>query len=286
MILPVPASPAAVAAYGRALHRRYPALSIVSIGQSVCGRSIDAYVLGRDASRIVLVAAAVHAQEWLTSLVALRLLEALCRLGEPRDRAVVILPQVNPDGVAIALSGARSAPQNRRAWLRSLGSDVPGRWQANARGVDLNHNFNAGWKKLQELEQKIGIVGPAPRRFGGFSPESEPETRAVCDLCRRVRVSQLLALHSQGEEIYWQYGDRTPKEARAVAEMLAALSGYRVASPEPLATGGGMKDWFIEQYGRFGFTLELGRGVNPLPADDLDPIWDKTSEMLLAFATL
>ena len=68
-----------------------------------------------------------------------------------------------------------------------LGGDIPGRWQANARGVDINHNFNAGWAALQLQERAAGIGGPSPRQWGGPAPESEPETRAMTELCRRCR---------------------------------------------------------------------------------------------------
>lgn len=112
--------------------------------------------------------------------------------------------------------------------------------------MDINHNFNAGWALLQELERKKGIDGPAPRQWGGPCPESEPETRALTGLCARFRFRHVVALHSQGEEIYWRYGDRTPPQAQMMADVLGAASGYRVADPEGLASHGGFKDWFID----------------------------------------
>lgn len=192
---------------------------------------------------------------------------------------------VNPDGVDIALRGSGAAgpsPSRPPPW----GPTSPGRWQANARGVDINHNFNAGWALLQELERKKGIDGPAARQWCGPCPESEPETQALTGLCGRFRFRHVVALHSQGEEIYWRYGDRTPPQARMMADVMGAASGYQVADPEGLASHGGFKDWFIDSTGRPGFTIELGLGVNPLPVSDFESLYAKAREMLLLAALL
>ena len=136
------------------------------------------------------------------------------------------------------------------------------------------------------MERENGIDGPSPRQFGGACAESEPETRALTALCRRAQFRHVLALHSQGEEIYWQYGERTPDTARMMANILAASSGYAVAEPTGLASHGGFKDWFIEEMGRPGFTIEMGRGKNPLPLDEFEPIYEKAREMLLLAALM
>ena len=46
-----------------------------------------------------------------------------------------------------------------------------------------------------------------------------------------------MALHSQGEEIYYQYGPRTPKQSALVAQMLASVGGYRAVSYTHLGQG-------------------------------------------------
>ena len=62
---------------------------------------------------------------------------------------------------------------------------------------------------------------------------------------------------------------------------MAASSGYRVCVPDGLASHGGFKDWFIEKFGRPGFTIEIGKGENPLPVQDLEPIYARLFEMML-----
>ena len=66
-----------------------------------------------------------------------------------------------------------------------------------------------------------------------------------------------------------------------MAQVLAGSCGYRVATPKGTASHGGFKDWFIEKLGRPGFTIEVGRGRNPLPVEELDPIYCRIIEMLL-----
>lgn len=297
IVTPQPADSGTVRALLAALCGRYRFLELQPVGRSVLGRDIYGVLIGGGRER-VLYAAAFHGQEWITSLVLLRLCEEICEAlnGDGRladmdfrraiaGRCLVFIPQVNPDGVDIALRGSTAAGPFS-ALVAEKGGDTPGLWQANARGVDLNHNFDAGRAALQEMEQQQGICGPSPRQWCGEAAESEPETRALTSLCRRGDFRHVLALHSQGEEIYWQYGSRTPPYARMMANILASASGYLVAQPEGLASHGGFKDWFIEETGRPAFTIELGRGQNPLPLAQFEAIYAKAREMLLLAALM
>lgn len=274
------------------LCRKYSFLNRFEVGKSVLGRSICGLKLGAG-EESVLYAGAFHAQEWLTSLVLLRFAERLCQALDTGSelagidcrrallgRGLVIVPCVNPDGVEIALSGAQSAGDLTDEVMRISSGDLS-LWNANARGVDINHNFDAGWHIVRQLEQSAGINGPSPRRFGGTSPASEPETQAMVELCERSSFRSVLALHSQGEEIYWKYGERTPAGAALMARVLAMASGYELKTPTAIASHGGFKDWFIDKYNRPGFTVEMGKGKNPLPLDELDTIYERLEEMFM-----
>lgn len=294
-IRPQRADAGAVQGMLRTLGHEYPFLRVIPVGGSVLGREIPAIVLEKGEQTVVM-AAAFHGQEWITSLVLLQLCGDICaamaagqRLAgldirrAAAGRRLVLVPQVNPDGVEIALHGAASAGRFAPAVAR-LGGNRPGLWQANARGVDINHNFPAGWKALHKMEKEKGIAGPSPRQWGGPCPVSEPETDALICLCRKLCPRHVVALHTQGEEIYWKYGPRTPPQAHLMAQVMADASGYKAASPSGLASHGGFKDWFIEETGRPGFTLEMGRGKNPLPLSDFEALYEKAQEMLLLAA--
>lgn len=262
------------------------------IGKSCGGRDILALKLG-SAEEYSLIAAAIHGSEHITSVILLMLIEELCgalKSGDSiagirphlcmKDRGVIFIPRVNPDGCEISIHGA-AACGNEADKIRLLCRGDFEHWNANLRGVDINHNFNAAWEALHKKEAKAGIYGPAPTRFGGHSPESEPETKALTELCRGIKIRQAVALHSQGEVIYGGFGGITPPRSEKMWEIMATSSGYAPSSPEGLALGGGFKDWFITEFNRPAFTVELGRGKNPLPPTTAAEIYERVKEMLM-----
>ncbi len=271
--------------------KEYPFLVCHSIGKSVCGRDIMAYSLG-NYKNIVLFAGAFHAQEWLTGLVLLRFLEKVCEAVKNEktisgvdisaslfSKGLTVIPCVNPDGVEIVLNGAESAGK-----LKDSVSDIAkndfSKWNSNANGVDINHNFDAGWEILREMETKTGIFGPSVRQYGGFAPHSEPETQSLVRFCERHYIDHAFAIHSQGEEIYWSYGENTPENSLTMANIFSVCSGYELVENNALASHGGFKDWFIEYFRRSAFTIEIGKGENPLPVEKLDEIYERIEEML------
>ncbi len=285
--------------YCGALHAlcdEYAFLKLASIGKSVEGREIFSLTVG-DAAETVLFAAAFHGSEHITTEISLMFTEMLCLClltDSPlaginlkkaiRGRSITVIPRVNPDGCDISVRGAAAA--KNYAFIRRISEGDTLHYNANAHGVDINHNFPAGWDELHRLERMNGILGPSPTRYGGKFPESEPETRALCEFCRKNPVRHALALHTQGEVIYWNYGDRTPEKAFKMAQIMASVSGYAPDVPVALATGGGFKDFFIEEFARPAFTLEMGMGKNPLPENTAEDIYRKAEEMLTLAAIM
>ena len=268
----------------------YGFLTRDTIGESRCARPIDMLCVGNRRKQ-VLFAGAFHGMEWITSLILLKFLDELCfsvmtgqamcgvKMGVMlNQRGLAVIPCVNPDGVEIQIHGAESAG-NYAELVRNAGETS--KWQANAVGVDINHNFSAGWDKLKKLELENGINKPSPTRYGGEFPESEPETRSIASYCRSGNISHAIAFHRQGEEIYWNFGDYNDMEALKMARVMSYSSGYKIAEPEGLAGGGGFKDWFEEKFRQPAFTVEVGRGENPLPIEDFDGIYQKIREMLV-----
>ncbi len=270
---------------------RNPFLKQFSIGKSCAGRDITAIVLG-EAEEYVLFAAAFHGSEHITSNVLLMFLEEFS-LAYSKDkflagvkvkkalgkRGIIFVPLVNPDGCEISIHGESACGNSALKIKRLCGGNFE-KWNANLRGVDINHNFDAGWRSLHALEREMGIMGPAPTRFGGPYPHSEPETTALVNLCKENNICHAIALHSQGEVIYWSYNGLEDSRSKQMAEIMATTSGYALDVPVRLATGGGFKDWFIEKYLRPAFTVEVGRGKNPLPITDTAKIYSDIREML------
>ena len=261
---------------------RFPQVRVFPAGKSVRGRNL--YVLGLgNLQSVNLMAGGWHGQEWLTTLVLMKFFEELAAAqqqgasmyGLPveknlRRTGLLVVPMVNPDGIELGFS-------------RNQGAD---KWQANGRGVDLNHNFDANFPLCRRLEQKAGVFGPGPGKYGGPYPHSEPETRAMIQLCCSFHVRCAWAFHSQGEEIYWHYGEHTPAASLPMAQLISSVSGYRICEPAPSAAHGGFKDWFIQKLHRPGFTLEIGKGENPLPITDLEPVYQKLREAMVLMTVL
>lgn len=280
-----------------ALCEKYDFIKSSIIGKSCLGKSIPILKIGSTDSYSLIVAG-IHGSERITSTVLLMFIEELCDTIQNNgflsginvnkamhSRGVIFVPCLNPDGCDISLLGKKACDNFGEKIEALCGGDFT-HWNANLRGVDLNHNFNAGWNELHQKERELGIIGPAPTRFGGFKPHSEPETLALTELCQTMNIRQIMALHSQGEVIYWDFGKKTPAKSRKIAEIMATSSGYALDIPISIATGGGFKDWFIESFARPGFTVEIGKGKNPLPAENAETIYTRIKEMLMLYTIM
>jgi hypothetical protein len=131
----------------------------VTFGHSVRGTALRAVRLGDpDARRKALVVGVIHGDE----RAGLKVVRALRR--SHRDIKGVrlwVASTVNPDGLA---AGTRQ----------------------NAHGVDLNRNFSFHWRALGS---------PSSGDYSGPHPFSEPETRAVRRLVRRLRPRVTIWYH-------------------------------------------------------------------------------------------
>lgn len=116
----------------------------------------------------------------------------------------------------------------------------------------------------------------------GAAPLCAPEARALYRLTRRISPELVIALHTQGEVIYWKYLDLEPPGAEACGRAMADASGYALEDT-PYASGhAGYKDWFILDYDRPGYTIECGLGENPLPRADFGAIYPAVRAALAA----
>ena len=282
------------------LKARYPFIETGFIGSSVLGKELPYLRLGRG-GRTVLYNASHHALEWITSPVLMKFAEDYAKayaLGQPlaghhpddlwNEVSIYIVPMVNPDGVDLVIDGLQRGNPYYDDLIRwNNGSmDFSQVWEANIRGVDLNHNYNAAWEQSKQAEEAMGITGPGPTRFSGPYPESEPESRAMVDFTRSVTPRLVMAYHSQGKVIFWDFMDLAPADAETIGRQLSALSGYALAAPEGIASYAGYKDWFIQDFRRPGYTIEVGQGKNPLPISQFGAIYADNLPMLVYAATV
>ncbi|MBR2734855.1 MAG: hypothetical protein IKE05_01520, partial [Clostridia bacterium] len=133
------------------------------IGESVCGRKIDFMYIG-DIKKSAIWVGSHHGLEWITTLLMfeffydicknIKFNESICGIEVRKklmNRGLVIVPCLNPDGVEIALNGFKFVPKSKLP-IKNINDEFSLKWQSNANGVDLNHNYNAGWEALHERE--------------------------------------------------------------------------------------------------------------------------------------
>lgn len=262
---------------------KYPKLQKETIGYSVLGKPIYALKLGNSGKKIV-ITAAHHAKEWITSALLMCIINTLLENGN-FSHTFYFIPMVNPDGVNLCIKGlAQDLPVyvRKRLIMINGSEDFVGKWQANIRGIDLNHNYDASFSKGKALQLKEGIFAPAPTKYSGEYPESEPETKAIVSFTKKIAPQMVIAYHSQGEEIFYKYQGKCAPDAEKIAQKLANASGYQLILADGLTDCTGYKDWVIEKFNIPAFTIEVGKGENPLPITQLEKIYNDNIKLILA----
>ena len=279
----------------RGLQMRYPFIGTGDIGLSVMGKPIWYLKLG-SGDNAVLYNASHHANEWITTPLLLKFAEDLAAASAAGENifdysaaalldyaSVTLIPAVNPDGIDLVTGELQQGEFYRGAVnIADDWPDIPfpAGWKANIRGTDLNLQYPAGWEEAKKNKYAQGVQGPAPMDYVGPAPLSAPESRALYDYTLALSPRLTLSFHTQGAEIYWRYGECEPEGAKKIGELFAKLSGYTLADPAQVSSNAGYKDWFIEAFDRPGFTIEAGRGTNPLPITDFDKLYRENLPIL------
>lgn len=200
-----------------------------SYGTSRKGRSLIAYHFGNKGP-VTLYTGAIHGNEissqrmmqsWISELDA--------NPGKLDGRRVVVIPSINPDGVA---SGTRN----------------------NSRDVNLNRNFPTdNWQK--DIDDTDG----KNKGGGGKKPLSEPEAAALASYTKQLNPRLLLSYHAVGSLVI---GDGAGTYSGQRANKYANMVGYRNATGEgdtfDYSITGAYEDWTWRNQGIPSMTIELG----------------------------
>lgn len=278
----------------------YPFCRTELLTSTAFQRPIRTLVVG-NGPRKVIYTAAHHANEWITSLVLLKFAEELAEaiqsggelFGQKAERirqavTIYMVPMVDPDGVDL-VTGAIEPGDIQYALAQRISQDYPNipfpnGWKANLLGTDLNLNYPAGWLMAREIKFSQGYVRPAPRDYVGRAPLNQLETQALAAYTEVIDPALVLAYHSQGKEIYWQFMNYEIPGAEELGQLMAQVSGYTLAETPYASSFAGYKDWFIQQFRRPGYTIEVGTGENPLPLEQFDEIYRDNLGILVVAA--
>ena len=276
---------------------RYPFVELKESGRSVEGKRLNLLEMGKK-GRSVLVNASHHANEWITTPLVLKFLERYAasyansdsiegfnasRLFE--NSRLYMMPLVNPDGVDLVNGVADGTYLANACKIAEAYPNIrfPEGWKANIEGTDLNLNYPAEWEKAKGIKYGLGFKTPAPRDFVGENPLSAPESRSVYNLTKSENFVFTISYHTQGEEIYYTFQGQTPPGGRFYGEEFARLSGYRLADAPYNSSFAGYKDWVIQDYNVPSYTIEAGKGENPLPLSEL-PLMYRDNAGIMAYA--
>ncbi|MFI8687541.1 stalk domain-containing protein [Rossellomorea sp. NPDC077527] len=255
------------------------------IGQSEYGRNIYAVGLG-NGKESVYIDGSHHAREWLTTNLNMYMINKYAQFYQlhynldqynVRDTlnktTIWFVPMVNPDGVTLQQKGLSAFPQSSHAYLTQIndGSTNFKRWKANAKGVDLNRQYDADWENI-----KYNTGRPAYKNYKGTAPEQARETKAVVNFVRSIDPEIAVTYHTAGKIIYWNFHqDEYFSRDQSYALQLNSMTGYSLVQPTPNPSGGGLSDWFVIAFDRPGFTVEIGNypGETNVPISEFNQTW-------------
>jgi len=198
-------------------------------GYSVRGQALVAYVFGAGGP-VTMYVGAIHGNEpsssglmraWTDDLEAHPSLYS--------DKRVVVVPTINPDGVAA----------NTRT---------------NAHGVNLNRNFPTdGWVK--DINDTDGYHAGG----GGSMPLSEPEAQALANLTTSWRPRLLLSFHAVGSLVMGDPGGYSAGYAANYASMVGySDTTYSSNGGFDYDITGAYEEWAAAKEGIPSMVVELG----------------------------
>ena len=284
----------------QALAETYPFLTVEKLTDTAFDRPVWAMTMG-EGERHVLYTAAHHANEWITTPLLLKFAEELAEAARTggeiggvdarellKTAMIHLVPMVDPDGVDL-VTGAIVPGMEEYDRARQIAGNFPDipfpdGWKANLMGVDLNLQYPAGWMIAREIKFSEGFDRPAPRDYVGRAPLNQKESRGLADYTEEVDPDLILAYHTQGKVIYWQFRDYQVPGAKLLGEEFARLSGYALADVPYESSFAGYKDWFIQKFRCPGYTVEAGSGENPLPIEQFGEIYRDNLPILVTAA--
>ena len=275
-------------------------VNINNLCYTVDGRSVYDITVGDPVSENhVLVFGEMHAREYITSQIVMRL---LCKTingvlgsendynGVPvkellKDVCIHFVPVSNPDGMAISQFGLNGLNKGSVRENVSSMSAYEGyeQWKSNANGVDLNRNFDADWADY------IGTGIPSAERYKGAYPGCENESKALITLTQRCNMKRTISYHTCGALIYWYYKQdgAVLDQSRRFAERISETTGYPLDSDYTAVDAAGYKDWAVYKMDIPSITIETGAEngysiVNPVPISRFGNIWKHNQDVIWA----
>jgi len=188
-----------------------------------------AYIFG-SGSTTILFTGGIHGNELSGSYLMHDWISYLDSNAEaiPTDKKIVVVPDVNPDGLATSS-------------------------RYNSNNVNIDRNFpSANW--TADIDSSSGLVVGG----GGASAMSEPETKALANLTTTLQPRLEVSFHAQGSLV----GANQRGDSVSIGNLYASSVGYSSMIGHAEETmgytiTGEYEEWAGEQYGTPAILIEL-----------------------------
>lgn len=288
-----------------------------SIGQSIEGRDIWCIKISDNVATDeeepeVLYLGLQHAREAITGTSLIFFAQYLAQNfgSNPAvtelvsNREIFIVPCVNPDGYVYNQINNPGGGGMQRKNRRNVGSDMTGQ-----KGVDLNRNYGVDWADCAGASSACGSNSTSNETYWGSAAFSEPETRAIRDLCYERNFVAAFDQHCSGPYYSLPFGRRSYHTMNTpdrhfytyIPAVMGKHNGHRAGDSYATVkyeVAGGAKDWWllgdIETYpgepnkkGKiYGMTGEAGGGGFWAPSNQIIELCKNLcfQNMQLAFA--
>ncbi|MGN0571903.1 MAG: M14 family zinc carboxypeptidase [Candidatus Fimenecus sp.] len=278
------------------LQSAYPFAAFSVFGRTVAKRGIFSLTLG-EGTDTVLFLAGLEAEDTAASLLLYRFFARLCAAYHTdgslcnvqirrslQGRKITIVPCVSPDAFEIRRYGALGAGCYAGLVSRAAGNTFAS-WRANARGVNIAHNFDF---HHQSVLLDTAAANPSPFAYAGPAPESETETQAVVRLCLREDFRHSVILAGFGRHLFWSgaEGCFEKNEIPLTAKVLAGAADYTLSEKEETLRHGAFSEWFSTEFHRPAFTVAAGNYPQIQNQAEFDEVYREIEEMLVLSAIL
>lgn len=199
-----------------------------SYGTSLQGRGLVAYHFG-NSGPVTMFVGAIHGNESSSSgLMQAWINELEANPDRLKGKQIVVIPTINPDGVA---AGTRT----------------------NSRSVNLNRNFpTSNWTR------NIKDTDGTHKNGGGKKPLSEPESAALARITQQYSPRLLLSFHAIGSLVVGDAGSLSATKASQYASMVGYRNSTGSTSTFDYDITGSYEEWTWQNVGIPSMVIELG----------------------------
>lgn len=272
------------------------------LGTTRDNRNIFEVVVGNPNAKLQMtVVGTVCGTEYMTSLVCMKQLEYyLCfyETGNYRGLryedlfqqvSIRVIPMLNPDGATISQEylskiSHKEIQDDLKRWFErdqsnggtSLNLDNYLMFYfANGSGVDIRKNFAYRWEEAESVEEE------SSNGYKGGAAGSEPETKALVHLLSNEPQELVIAYHTTGSQVSWNFGqsETVLAKSKLYGEALSEFMNYE---PHPDVVGksayGSFCGYAANVAGTPALQVQLGNGSAPLSLNEFNAIWNACRE--------